>query len=74
MAAVLADDPMRARDALDLIEADWEPLPVVSGVEEAEADGAELVHPELGTNVAYEVTYGSSEEEVEPRPSTRPTT
>ncbi|MBV9579543.1 MAG: xanthine dehydrogenase family protein molybdopterin-binding subunit [Chloroflexi bacterium] len=65
VAAVLADDPMRARDALDLIEADWEPLPVASGVEEAEAEGAPLVHPELGTNVAYEVTYGSSEEEIE---------
>jgi len=64
VAAVLADDPMRARDALDLIEADWDPLPVASGVEEAVADGAELVHPELGTNVAYEVTYGSSEEDV----------
>ncbi|MBV9327580.1 MAG: xanthine dehydrogenase family protein molybdopterin-binding subunit [Chloroflexi bacterium] len=64
VAAVLADDPMRARDAADLIEAEWEPLPVVSGVEEAEADGAPLVHPELGTNVAFEVTYGSSEDEV----------
>jgi aerobic carbon-monoxide dehydrogenase large subunit len=64
VAAILADDPMLARDALDLIEAEWEPLPVASGVEEADAEGAELVHPELGTNVAYEVTYGSSEEEV----------
>jgi carbon-monoxide dehydrogenase large subunit len=64
VAAVLADDPMRAQDALDLIEADWEPLPVVSGVEEAEAENAPLVHPELGTNVAFEVTYGSDEEEV----------
>jgi aerobic carbon-monoxide dehydrogenase large subunit len=65
VAAVLADDPMRARDALDLIEAEWEPLPVVSSVEDGLADGAPLVHPSLGTNIAFDVTYGSSEEEVE---------
>ncbi len=65
VAAVLADDPMHARDALDLIDAEWEPLPVASTVEEAVAEGAPLVHPELGTNVAYEVTYGSSEEAVQ---------
>src|SRR5579864_6779619 len=65
VAAVLADDPMRARDAADLIEVDWEPLQAISTVEEAIAEGATLVHPELGTNVAYEISYGSSDEEVE---------
>ena len=65
VAAVLADDPMRARDAADLVEVEWEPLTAVSSVEEAIADGAALVHPELGTNVAYEISYGSSEDEVE---------
>jgi aerobic carbon-monoxide dehydrogenase large subunit len=64
-AAVLADDPMRARDAADLIEAEWEPLQAVSSVEEAIAEGAPRIHPELGTNIAYEVTYGSPEEDVE---------
>jgi carbon-monoxide dehydrogenase large subunit len=64
VAAVLANSPESARDAVDLIEADWDPLPVVSGVEEAESEGAPLVHPELGTNVAFEITYGSSEEEL----------
>jgi aerobic carbon-monoxide dehydrogenase large subunit len=65
VAAVLANDPMRARDAVDLIEAEWEPLPVVSSVEDALAEGAPLVHPELGTNVAFDVTYGNTEEEVD---------
>ena len=42
--AVLADGPMRARDAVDLIEAEWEALPVVSSVEDALAEGAPLIH------------------------------
>jgi carbon-monoxide dehydrogenase large subunit len=64
VAAVLADDPSRAYDALELIEAEWEPLPVVSHVDDAVKDDT-LVHPELGTNVAFEISYGSSEAEVE---------
>src|SRR5437868_2947926 len=31
--AILADDPMRARDAADLVEAEWDALPAVSAVE-----------------------------------------
>jgi carbon-monoxide dehydrogenase large subunit len=64
VAAVLADDPMRARDAADLIDAEWEPLTAASSVEDALAEGASLVHPEFGTNIGYEVSYGSSEDEV----------
>jgi aerobic carbon-monoxide dehydrogenase large subunit len=65
VAAVLADDPARARDAVDLIEADWEPLPPVATVEQAIAEGAPLVHPELGTNVGFEVEFGSPSGEVD---------
>ena len=64
-AAVLADDPMLARDAADLIEAEWEPLDAVSTVEDALKGGAPFVHAELGTNVAYEISYGSDEQEVQ---------
>jgi carbon-monoxide dehydrogenase large subunit len=64
VAAVLADDPRRAYDALELIEAEWEPLAVVSHVDAA-VDDETLVHPDLGTNVAFEISYGSSEAEVE---------
>jgi carbon-monoxide dehydrogenase large subunit len=64
VAAVLADDPGRALDALELIETEWEPLPVVSHVDDAVNDQT-LVHPELGTNVAFEISYGSSEADVE---------
>ncbi len=65
VAAVLAEDPASARDAVELIEAEWEPLPVVRDVEQAIADGAPLVHPDLGTNVAFDIAFGSEEEEVQ---------
>jgi carbon-monoxide dehydrogenase large subunit len=65
VAAVLADDPEHARDAVDLIEAEWEPLAAVSGVEEALAEGAPLIHPDLGTNVGFEIAFGNSEDDVD---------
>ncbi len=53
VAAVVAADRYAARDALDLIEVDYEPLPVVSDPEAALAKGSPLTHPDLGTNVAF---------------------
>jgi carbon-monoxide dehydrogenase large subunit len=51
---VLAADVYRARDALELIRVEYEPLPAIVDVEAALAPGAPLVHVELGTNVAAE--------------------
>lgn len=65
VAAVLAESAEAARDAVDLIEADWEPLPVVSDLEQAIEDGSPLVHAAFGTNVAFDVEWGSSAEEFE---------
>src|SRR6266545_294858 len=42
-----------ARAALDLIEVDYEPLPVVSDPEKALEKSSPLTHPEFGTNVAF---------------------
>src|SRR2546428_1431702 len=53
VAVVVAVDRYAARDALDLIEVDYEPLPVVSDPEKALEKDSALTHPELGTNVAY---------------------
>jgi aerobic carbon-monoxide dehydrogenase large subunit len=50
---VAAESRYAARDAAALVEIDYEPLPVVTSPEEALKDGAPLVWPELGTNVAY---------------------
>ncbi len=52
VAAVAADSLHDAEEALDLIEVDYEVLPVVTTVEDAMADGAPLLHPEFANNVA----------------------
>ena len=53
VAVVLADNPYRAKDALDLIVVDYESLPAVVDLEAALADGSPLVHEELGTNLCF---------------------
>jgi 2-furoyl-CoA dehydrogenase large subunit len=53
VAAVVADDPYIAEDALELIEVDYDPLDPIVDPEEAFADKERLVHPENGTNVLY---------------------
>jgi aerobic carbon-monoxide dehydrogenase large subunit len=50
VAIVLARDAASAADAADAVEVSYEELPPVLDVEAALADGAPLVHPELGTN------------------------
>lgn len=56
VAAVVAEDPFTARDALELIEVEYEELEPVVDVEEAAAGGP-FVHEELGTNVAFTFPY-----------------
>ncbi|WP_020666696.1 xanthine dehydrogenase family protein molybdopterin-binding subunit [Amycolatopsis nigrescens] len=50
VAVVAARTAAEAQDALELIDVDYEELPVVLGLENALAEGAPLVHEELGTN------------------------
>ena len=52
VAVVVAESRALAQDAVELVEVDWEPLPAVTGIKEALAEGAPLVHEELGTNDA----------------------
>ena len=52
IAAIAADSPHEAEEALDLIDVEYEVLPVVLTVEDAMADGAPLLHPEFANNVA----------------------
>jgi carbon-monoxide dehydrogenase large subunit len=61
VAAVVAEDRYIAEDACDLIEVEYEPLPVVLDPVEARKEGAPLVHDALGTNVAYERTFSFGE-------------
>src|SRR6266568_4545097 len=53
VAAVIAQDLYTARDARDLIEVDYEPLPAAIDVEKAMQPGAPLLYEEHGTNVAF---------------------
>src|SRR5215510_3823836 len=55
VAAVVAETPSLARDAVDLIEVEYVPLAPVADADpgRAVAHGASLAHPELGTNEAF---------------------
>ena len=53
VAVVVATDRYIARDAADLIEVEYEPLPVVADPEKALAKGAPAVHPEWPDNTAF---------------------
>jgi carbon-monoxide dehydrogenase large subunit len=53
VAVVVAKDRTAARDALDLIDVDYEPVPAVTDPEKALRPGAALAHPELGTNLSF---------------------
>jgi aerobic carbon-monoxide dehydrogenase large subunit len=51
VAAVVAEDKFTAYAALDLVEVDYEELPVVADPEEAMKEGAPLVEPDWGDNI-----------------------
>src|SRR6266849_2388158 len=58
VAMVVADSRARAEDAAEMIEVDWEPLPVVTDMRAAAEPGAPLVHEAWGTNVGVAFTHG----------------
>ncbi len=60
VAVVVASNRYVAEDACDLIQVDYEPLPVVTDAERAMGDDAALLHADLGSNVASHrvLTYG----------------
>jgi carbon-monoxide dehydrogenase large subunit len=60
VAVVVARTTYEAHDALDVIDVDYEDLPVVLDLADAAAD-TELVHPDLGTNRSATWTFDSAE-------------
>ena len=52
VACIVARSAREARDAVELVDVDYDDLPVVLDIEAAVADGADLVHPDLGTNIS----------------------
>ncbi|HZT99407.1 MAG TPA: xanthine dehydrogenase family protein molybdopterin-binding subunit, partial [Ktedonobacteraceae bacterium] len=61
VAVVLAENLYVARDAADLVDVEYEPLPAVSDPEAAVAPGAPLLYDEWGTNVAFLNTAGGGD-------------
>ncbi len=56
VAVAIASDAYAARDAVEAIEVDYDPLPAVVNPEDAIKDGSPLTHPDLGSNIAYTTT------------------
>lgn len=61
VAVVIATDRYVARDARDLIEIDYEPLPAAIDIEKAMEPGAPLLYEEFGTNVALHMAPDTTE-------------
>lgn len=59
--AIVAETAYIATDALDLIEVDYEPLPVVVDARKTTADGAPLVHDEVPNNISFHWPLGEDE-------------
>jgi carbon-monoxide dehydrogenase large subunit len=54
--AVVAEDRYILQDAIELIDVQYEPLPVVTGVEQAMREGSPLIYPEWGDNIMFRFT------------------
>ena len=61
VAVVVADTPGAARDALDLLDVDYEVLPAAVDVEWSASQDAPLVHEHIGTNLCYEASGKSGD-------------
>ncbi len=61
VAMVVAVDRYTAEDAVRLIEVDYDPLPVSVELEDAAADGANLVHEDVAGNVAAHFVQNSGD-------------
>jgi carbon-monoxide dehydrogenase large subunit len=61
IAAIAAESRAAADDAAALIDIEYEPLPAVLSPDAALADGAPVIHPELGDNVLYETRLAAGD-------------
>src|SRR5579872_1131673 len=60
IAVVVATDRYIAKDAVDLIQVEYEELPVAMDLEKA-ASGGPVIHEQFGNNVAYTLTAGEGD-------------
>src|SRR5262245_29498664 len=61
VAAVVAETPEQATDAVEAILVDWEPLPAVVDAEKATQPGAPQLHPVAENNVVFEWAVGDKD-------------
>jgi len=61
VAAIIARSAAEARDAAELVDVEYEELPVVLDLDAASKEGATLAHPDLGTNVSATWVFDSAE-------------
>src|SRR5262245_28031172 len=59
--AVVAADRYLAEDAVEAIDVEWEPLPVVGGSEAALRPGSPLVHESAGSNALVSRTFAQGD-------------
>lgn len=57
VAVVIAESRYLAEDALELLEAEYEPLTAVVDIESAAAEGAPILHERVGSNVVSDRSY-----------------
>ncbi len=61
IAAVVAETPAQAQDALELIQVEWSPLPAIVDAEKATQDGAPQLHENAPNNIVFDWTVGDKE-------------
>lgn len=61
VAFIVAETLAQARDAAEAIDIAWDPLPSVTGIDEALSEGAPLVWPDRERNVAFEAGQGDAD-------------
>jgi aerobic carbon-monoxide dehydrogenase large subunit len=58
IAVVVAETRAAAADGAEAVVADYDPLPVVPSLEAAAAEGATVLFPDHGANLAFETAFG----------------
>src|SRR5499427_4250418 len=61
IAMVVAENKYIARDAVDLIEVDYDELPAVLDEEKAADPKSPVIHEKFGNNIAYKLTAGEGD-------------
>src|SRR3954470_23229050 len=61
VAAIVAETPEQAEDALEALHVDWQPLPAVVDAEKAMLPGAPQLHENAPNNIVFEWKVGDRE-------------